>query len=199
MGGIQVKSRVVRTMLMTTSTLALAVPVAHAHDGEAGHAHPDPAPGAQPAAPAEIPAVPGAAAPAAVEVDPVTPGGVAPAVGAGRADEAAADEVVVEEPAAAALDVAAVATPVEPRTPAPAPARTTVDGGGTAVDVPSAPLVRGSGELPFTGAIENTLLILLAGMIVPIGVLLWCAAHRGERTRLQRSLSMPRFQWAPPR
>jgi len=55
--------------------------------------------------------------------------------------------------------------------------------------------VDGGGEdLPFTG-IEQQLLIVLAGMFAPIGVLLYCGARRGDRRIL---LSMPRFQWASP-
>lgn len=56
--------------------------------------------------------------------------------------------------------------------------------------------VRGSGALPFTGFTQNLLLIYLAFMLLPLGVLFYCSAQRGDRTRQMRSLSVARFQWA---
>ncbi|MCW2962468.1 MAG: hypothetical protein JWM90_2855, partial [Thermoleophilia bacterium] len=46
--------------------------------------------------------------------------------------------------------------------------------------------------LPFTGAEDNILLLALAGLLVPMGVLLYSAARRGD---LRLRLAMPRFQW----
>lgn len=130
-----------------------------------------PAPGAQPAAPGAMPA---AVATPAVETPVHDP---------------AERSTPIDDAPAAAEPIAAVPDTV----PAPIPM---ANGGGTdGIDV--APTTAsanptGSGELPFTGTMETILLILLAGMFVPIGVLLYCWAKRGDRIL---HLAAPRFQW----
>lgn len=166
---------------------AAVQPTAPANDRNA------PAPGAQPAAPAAAP-VPAVAADAAADPADVA----ADAAGVEPGDAVEVLEVGVDEE---------VAAPVEAKTESEAAAPLTVDGGGTheghsnagggghAV-APAADPVAPSGMLPFTGLAENLMVVALAGMFVPIGVLLYCGARSGERRARLRHLSMPRFQWA---
>lgn len=155
-----------------------------------------PAPGAQPAAPAavgELPQVDVAAAnPADVAADAAAVPIEEVPVGGDIADPAAVDPVpVVANPSPAPVAVDATPSPV-------------VDGGGTdgagggGANVAGPPLATPAGALPFTGLAENLLIISIAGMLVPIGVLLYCAARRGDLRILHRQLAMPRFQWADP-
>ncbi|MCB0877573.1 MAG: hypothetical protein KDC46_01130 [Thermoleophilia bacterium] len=162
-----------------------------------------PAPGAQPAAPGAAGALP------QVDVAAANPADVAADAAAGLDPNAAVQEVEVTpafgdvpanpaepaEPAVAPIEVDATPQPVA----APAPVTPVVDGGGTgggaAVAPPTATAAPG-GTLPFTGATQNLLLITLAGMFVPVGVLLYSAAQRGDLRRLRRHLEGPRFQWA---
>lgn len=147
-----------------------------------------PAPGAQPAAPQNNTALPPAvgAVDASVKVQPT----VAPAA------QPKVDLGAISEPATTAA------------TTVPAKVDITASGGGGhggahaadagASAVPTAlPVVTGGGDLPFTGIEETILLISLAGMLVPIGVLLYCGARRGDERRFRRHLAMPRYQWAP--
>ncbi len=187
-----------------------AIPAVNEPVTGGGAAGGTPAPGAQPAAPTNA-------------LPPVVNGGVGnagaaaqPAVaGAGNA----AKPVKVVEAAAPAPQVAdtsgstTTTTTATPKLdletisePVTAPAPKTVSGGGGGLDVTDAgstavpagaPVVTGGGNLPFTGIEETILLIALAGMFVPIGVLLYCGARRGDRMRYLRQLSAPRFQWAP--
>lgn len=156
-----------------------------------------PAPGAQPAAPGNA-AVPAVDADAAADPADVA----ADAAGVQPGDAIEEIEVGVDEELAA---------PVEADS---APPRT-VDGGGThrghathapsngggggAAVAPAADPVTPSGTLPFTGLAENLLVVALAGMFVPIGVLLYCGARSGEERARRRLLAMPRFQWADSR
>lgn len=152
-----------------------------------------PAPGAQPAAPADA-AVPTVAANAAADPADVA----ADAAGVQPGDAVEEVQVEVDEE---------LAPPVEAGS---APPRT-VDGGGThrghgshapsnggggAAVAPAVEPSRPSGTLPFTGLAENLLVVALAGMFVPIGVLLYCGARSGEQRARRQHLSMPRFQWA---
>ncbi|MCW2960729.1 MAG: hypothetical protein JWM90_1116 [Thermoleophilia bacterium] len=103
---------------------------------------------------------------------------------------------VVEEPAPASpapVNHAAHSSPA----PAAAPAVIApTSGGGGVSSVPTsaaAPTTASpTGELPFTGTEDNILLLALAGMLVPMGVLLYSAARRGD---LRLRLAAPRFQW----
>ncbi len=163
-----------------------------------------PAPGAQPAAPGAVGELP------QVDVEAANPADVA-ADAAGidadpQVEEVAADAGEVVAPIAAIEDGVGI-EPVEVEaTPAPvagpAAPMPTVDGGGTdgadAGGALAAPVAayQPAGALPFTGATENLLLALLAGVLVPIGVLLYSAARHGDLRRRRRVLSMPRFQWA---
>jgi hypothetical protein len=166
-------------------------PVVVMGGGGGGAANPNPpAPGAQPAAPGAVGALP--------QVDPgaADPADVAADAGVDPAD-------AVEEIEVGGNDVI-VPVEVDAR-PKPAPAPVLVDGGGTGGGAPATPDTAGpplatpTGTLPFTGIGETILLIALAGMLVPIGVLLYCAARRGDLNLLRRQLAMPRFQWADPR
>lgn len=168
---------------------AAVQPTAPANDANA------PAPGAQPAAPgnAAVPAVDADAVADPVDV-------AADAAGVQPGDAVEEIQVGVDEELAA---------PVEADS---APPRT-VDGGGThgghanhapsngggAAVAPTADPVAPSGTLPFTGLAESLLVVALAGMFVPIGVLLYCGARSGEQRARQRLLAMPRFQWADSR
>jgi hypothetical protein len=149
-----------------------------------------PAPGAQPAAPANI------AAPAAQDT--------------AAADEAAANgirndaaPVAAAHPTTHANHAAHETTHADHPAAAPQPAvQPVADGGGTADDdaasfdaTPPAVTPAAGGELPFTGPGDTILIIALAGMFAPIGVLLYCAARRGELRWLRRHLAMPRFEW----
>lgn len=158
-------------------------------EGGGGGAANAPAPGAQPAAPGAVGEFP------QVDVGAANPADVA-ADAAGVDPDAAVEEVEV------AVDdvIAPVEVEATPQVVAPA----IVDGGGTdgaaagagAPDVAGPPAATPTGNLPFTGLAETILLVSLAGMFVPIGVLLYCAARRGDLQALRRQLSMPRFQWA---
>jgi hypothetical protein len=160
-----------------------------------------PANGAQPAAPTDtLPPVvagsvnnAGAAAVKVVEpVKVVTP--AKPVAGAGTSGAVDSSAASTTTPK---VDLESISEPVTTSVPK------TASGGGGVMDngasaVPdSAPVVTGGGELPFTGIEETVLLIALAGMLVPIGVLLYCGARRGDRTMYLRELAKPRFQWAP--
>jgi hypothetical protein len=152
---------------------AAATPAANA-GGAAANPN-APAAGAQPAAPTS---------PQNPVVAPIVAGDdevIEPVDDGARAD---ADDTPIESTATPDTSkVDSIATPVM-----------TVDGGGGNANVaPAADPATPSGALPFTGVEENILLISLAGMLAPIGVLLWCAARRGDR---RRHLAMPRFQWA---
>ena len=142
----------------------------------------DPAPGAQPAAPAAAPAA---------EADVTAPAAAA-------STTAAVGEVSTSTPKPAAARVASGGGSHEGHdTATPQPAETIATGGGDAgATTPAAPAATPTGELPFTGVEDNILLISLAGMLVPIGVLLWCAARRGDLARLRRHLAGPRYQWS---
>lgn len=170
--------------------------------GGAAVADPNPpAAGAQPAAPGavgELPQVnPGDANPADVAAD----AGAAPDAGAAVEEiEVGAGQVVVPAKAAAPIEGSAVPEVAQPK---PAPVAT-VNGGGTdgaagggAVTPPRA-YATPTGALPFTGMGQTLLLILLAGVFVPGGVLLYSAARRGELRLSRLHLAMPRFQWADP-
>ena len=166
-----------------------------------------PAPGAQPAAPdavGELPNVdPGAADPADVAADAAGIDPNAPVeevqVGGDEVVEPIADDVADDVPVEGVpIEVEATPDPVAAVvTPMP-----TVDGGGTdgaaAGGANAAPVAayQPSGTLPFTGATQNLLLAVLAGMFVPIGVLLYSAARHGDLRSRRRRLAMPRFQWA---
>lgn len=210
--GIEMRQRANSTI--STAAIALVAllawaPVAAAHGDEA-HTHPvaggggamPPAAAAGEGAPAAAPAegAPAAGAqPAAPQAEPAT--GAANAAGVGMV------ETTTPRPAAAAA--VAPATDRAATTPAVAPVASgggsheghadpmPVAAGGGDATTPAAPAPTPSGELPFTGVEEHLLLISLAGMLVPIGVLLYCAARRGDLRRLREHLARPRFEWTP--
>lgn len=174
-----------------------------------------PAPGAQPAAPTNTlpPVVNGgvgntgatgttgnatnpvnAASPAAA-TKPVDVTKVAPAPSAAGAGTSGSATTT----ATPKVDLESISEPVTttvPKTASGGGGGDVIDAGARAVPA-GAPVVTGSGNLPFTGIEETILLIALSGMLVPIGVLLYCGARRGDRTQYLRQLAMPRFQWAP--
>jgi hypothetical protein len=206
------------------ATLAIAAPAAHAHQN---HDHAPPAGGGAGAGGEMPPVVGGGGAVAnppandpnapAAGAQPAAPGAVGelPQVDVGAADPA---DVAVDagiDPNAAVEDVEVgdedLVVPIEanaaPPAAVPSPSPLTVDGGGTggagaagagAANFAGPPLAAPSGALPFTGIEESIMLVALAGMLVPIGVLLYCGARRGDLRMLQRHLAMPRFQWADP-
>lgn len=194
----------VGVVLFAALALALVAPAAaaaHAGDEHAAHAHGEAAAGGPPAAggqPAEPAAMPPAAGSPQPGVAPDAPGphaghaghvGNTTDVGTGSATAGGGGGGGGEH----AGPVGEVAEPVRNEPPASAempPRVAAVSGGGG----PAAATARPTGELPFTGVEENLLLISLAGMLVPIGVLLYCAARRGD---LRLQLAMPRFHWAP--
>jgi hypothetical protein len=189
-------------VVAAAATLAVSAPIASAHNGEdhgdeasattpadalppkvttdpksatgGGGNVGDPAPGAQPAAPG-----------AAVELPKVD-------------DDAAVADAAGADVAAQAVD-AGIAAPVEavsvPSVAKPA-SRPIVDGGGTGPTAAGAGAPAPGGELPFTGLGETLLLVVLAGMFVPLGVLAWSFARHGDARILRRHLAMPRFEWA---
>ena len=166
-------------------------PVVVGGGGGAAVAPAAPAAGAQPAAPGAVGELPQVDVAGANPVD-VAADAAAIAPDAAMQDvEVGADEVV----APIELDVTPVVSTPKPAAGAPP---VVVDGGGTGggATVAPAPAATPTGTLPFTGAAENLLLMLLAAMLVPIGVLLYSAARGGELRARRRLLSMPRFQWA---
>jgi hypothetical protein len=191
---------------LALAAAALAHPAsALAHEGEdhgaAGTTPPvaaaveaTPAPGAQPAAPANL-ATP---ANAGVSADEAAANGL----GTARDDAAVTPAVDTAHAAHAGHSNTAAATSA---VAAPVPV---ASGGGTSGDSTNdatsfdatgagaaAPAATPAGELPFTGPGDTILVIALAGMFAPIGVLLWCIARRSELRWLRRHLSAPRFQW----
>jgi hypothetical protein len=209
-------------VMVACVALATAAPGAFAHGAEAHGNHsptPTPAAGAGAGAQGAMPPVVGGggggaqgAAPTAPTAPAAAANPNAPAAGAQPAAPtspqnpvvapivAGADEVIepVDDGARANADDTPAESTATPDTSmvdsVATPVRTVDGGGGDAANIaPEADPAAPSGELPFTGVAENILLISLAGMLAPIGVLLWCAARRGDRRRL---LAMPRFQWA---
>lgn len=200
---------------MLALALGVSAPVASAHDGEThdvpvpanpettvtgggGAAVTTPAPGAQPTPPSGT-------------TTPTT--SPTPATGGSGTAATTPKPVTTTTPASAPVPVAPSTKPAAGATSKAsgsgsggasthtghASATKTVDGGGTSGAMPPATAAGAGaatpdGELPFTGAAETMLAVLLAGMLVPIGVLLYCGARHGDR-RLH--LAMPRFSWAP--
>lgn len=175
-------------MTLTIATLGLMLVTAPVASADAGHDHAAPAVGEVPAAEPAIAAQPAAPAPAPAAAPAPTPR-PAPAPAPARAAAPAA------APAAGGHG-----GPGHSHAPSAARPAATGNAGGSGDAAPAAtPIAQPAmankrGELPFTGPGDNILLIILAGMFVPIGVLLYCAARRGD---LRLHLARPRFQWAP--
>ncbi len=168
-----------------------------------------PANGAQPAAPANntLPPVvggnvgntgaavvkPAVVKPAVVTTKPaVEP--VQPVAGSGTSGTSTTTST--ETPKVDLGSISEPATTSVPKTASGGGGMDVTDAGANVIP-DDAPVVTGGGELPFTGIEETVLLVALAGMLVPIGVLLYCGARRGDRNLYLRQLAMPRFQWAP--
>lgn len=166
-------------------------------DGAVANPNP-PAAGAQPAAPG-----------AAGELPQVVPGDAAANVAPDAAAPVEAIEVEANQ-VVAPVDVAPVEGDAVPETARPKPAPiATVDGGGNGdaaparggggtANTPARAYATPNGALPFTGLGQSLLLIVLAGVFVPGGVLLYCAARRGDLRLSRLHLALPRFQWADP-
>jgi hypothetical protein len=160
-----------------------------------------PAAGAQPAAPGAVGELPQVDPADANPVDVAADAGAAPDAGAAVEEiEIAAGQVVEPVDDGAPIEANAVPKVASPAAPKPV---MTVDGGGTdgaGGGATAAPVAYATppGALPFTGLGQTLLLILIAGVLVPGGVLLYCAARRGDLHLSRLHLSVPRFQWADP-